>query len=1198
MKHFYRKYIGDQILSPPKVKPSMKLIAIIAFTILLFNTYGQSQITISMTQGPIESFFSQVQKQTGYSFVFTKEHIARANKVTIRVSNETLDNVLKLFFQQQNAITYAIKDKFIIIKKNVRGKNRPEPQNIPVGKPSKRSIGGKVVNETNDPIPSASIFDKKSGSTTITNNDGEFNLTIEDPTILRITNIGYESVEMKTTGQEYLNVIMKKKTTSLKEVVVNYNTGYQQINRERATGSFEYLNKEDLNRRTGIDILSRLEGLSNSILIDRRELSGNQNVISPNNIIIRGVGTLTETMKTPLIILNNLPYEGDIGNINPNDVENITILKDASAASIWGSRAGNGVIVITTKKGQLNQRGKLTLNVNTELMEKPDLFYFPQMSSSDFIDVEQFLFNQGVYDQYFDDKKNWPALSPVIEILEMKRKGLITEKEAVDKMNAMRAFDVRNDFEKYIYRTSISQQYSLGFSGGSDRMSYYLSGGFDTRAGALRGNDLQRITLRSENIYQATKNFEISVGLGYALNKAENSSLGDYKSGTYNYRGDQQLYPYARLADEAGNHLTLAKDYREGYTDTAGGGRLLNWKYSPLDEINLNSNITKSSDVNINIAARYKLTKSLKLEVKYAYEKTNSEQKIIYSQDSYAARNLINLFTELSDASIKYNIPVGSIVKVNDQDLTTHAANAQLIYNKVWNSKHNISATIGGEIRNALATDRGSIYYGYNENNLTAGKVDFANRYPRYGDRYPAEIPGVDIPFQETTNRNVSIYGMASYLYDNRYSLSLSARRDASNLFGAKINDKWKPLWSIGSAWIISNEGFFNLEQISFLKLRASFGYQGNVNTTVSPVTIIEYLPATASINNIPHANIFKPGNPGLTWETIGQLNTAVDFNAFNDRISGTVEYFKKYAKDLILSTPIDLTTGAGSVLRNSANMVTSGFEFKLSAAIINRKLKWTTEILFGSANSKVTDYLIDDQKRTIGAVIASGGTSIVPVKGIPPYSVYSYPFAGLDPQTGEALGYLGKTVSKEYFKIANQTIDTGNVFYHGSGIPTKYGSFNNIVTYKGLSLLVSIGYKFDYYFRKPTISYSGLFDNGVTHADYEKRWQQPGDELHTTVPSILYPDPTYGNRDVFYRNSSANILKGDHIRLEYIKLSYSINGSAPRKFPFQNLQVYVVASNLGILWRANKEKIDPDYATGNLFPLPKKISLGLSFQL
>jgi TonB-linked SusC/RagA family outer membrane protein len=1175
------------------MKLSIILLTVVALQV---SATGHSQgITLSLKNVPINVAFAEIRKQTNFDFFYDEAWLKNAKKVSIEAKDAPLDNVLEQCFKSQ-PFTYTISGSIITIRpRNVSHSENANVQTIlPI------DVRGRVVNEKGEPAVGVTVTIKGTEIVTSTNNNGEFSLrSIDREAVLVFTSVNMETFEYKVSGRSELSISLRTKISALREVTVTVNTGYQLIPKERATGQFEFISNEELNRRVGSNILSRLEGVTTGLLIDKRFSQPSNNTIELNHVMIGGLSTLTgspETIRSALIIVNNLPYEGNLNNINPNDIESITILKDAAAASIYGARAANGVIVITTKQGQANRPLQVYFNTNINITKKPDLFKLPFMSSSEYIDVETMLFNQGFYNSNLNDSK-YPALSPVVEILAKRRAGLLTASDSTSQIDQLRSTDVRSDFEKYIYRTSVNQQYSLNLNGGTERARYSISGGFDKGKKTLIGDEFRRITLNSTNNFSITKKFELQFEIRYSNVVSINNSLGDIGTSNYNYRDNSKyLYPYATFKNSGGDYTSTPKDYREGYTDTAGAGQLLNWKYKPIEEIKNSDKVTREQDILVKTGLNYRFTRYLTVSGLYQYEHTTGETKNYYSPDTYFARHLINLYTNVSETNTTLHnpVPMGGILDQLPYEMSLHIGRTQINFNHSWHSKHQFDGIIGGELKEVINSASGSRTYGFDEKTLSSSLIDNINRYPLYGNRGSQLIPPSPNSFLTKTDHFVSVYSNAAYTYDKKYTISGSVRKDAANLFGVDINNKWQPFWSVGGSWLISNESFFKSKIFSYLKIRSTYGYMGNVNNSLSPYTIISYYGANYSPYNLSYALIRNSANPGLSWETTKRLNLGVDFNIKDNRISGSIDLYKKSSDNLILSAIIDPTTGVSSIAKNSASMIGKGMEISLHSLNIKGPLSWNSELLFSWISNKVTDYLLDDKGQTAESVVGKG-LSIFPKIGYSPFSIFSYKFAGLDPNTGDPQGYLGKTISKDYLSIFNEAIDTANVVYHGSAIPTVFGNLNNIISYKGVSATINISYRFGYSFKKRTISYYDLYNSGIANADYSKRWQKTGDELRTSVPSMVFP-LSNNRRDAFYENSSANILKGDNVRLEYIKLGYTIPSSIANRLFVKNTQIYSTVENLGFLWRANKEGLDPDFNSGNAFFLPSlRISVGIS---
>ena len=1025
-------------------------------------------------------------------------------------------------------------------------------------------ISGKVIaSDTRLPVAGASVSLSSHTRAVATSNDGTFSITFDgDTDTLLISRVGYElqRVPVSRSTRQTLRIELQAAAKQLDEVVVN--TGFQYIPKERATGSFSYIDNRTLNLQQGTNILDRLNGVASGILFDYSKNTSDNKKLGFN---VRGLSTINGP-QDPLIVVDNFPYEGDINNINPNTVETITILKDAAAASIWGTRAGNGVIVITTKHGRFNQPVKIEFSTNVRITEKPNLFYLPQMTSSDYIDVEEMLYSQGYFSSAAGN--GYSALTPVADILYRRDNGLLSTDAANAQINALRNHDVRNDYNKYFYSNAVSQQYALNLYGGSDKIAYLVSAGIDKNISELDAR-YDRLNVRAENTYQPFKNVQLTAGITYT---SANTASGRPAYNTIMSGG--RYVPYLSFADEQGNPIAVAQSYRDEYTDTAGAGKLLNWKYYPLEDYKHGIARTNLQELLANLGVHFQLLLGLTADIKYQYERQASMGKTVQDTGSYATRNTINLFTQIDGSGNVTNIiPQGSILYQNDLYTIADNLRGQLNYTKSW-KRHTVSAIAGAETRQVKSTTNSNTQYGYNDDLLIASNIDFLNPYPTYVTGNNAYVSN-GLSFTETLNRYVSLFGNAAYTYNGKYTLSASARKDASNLFGVNTNDKWKPFWSAGVAWDISKESFYHISRLPYLKLRTTYGVSGNVDQTKSAATVLQYI-GVSGTTNLPAAFLTQYANPNLSWERVHLFNIGIDFNTRNEVFSGSIEYYHKKGTNLFGPSPLDYTGGLNSnyVIRNVADMKASGMDLNLQTINIGGAFQWRTGLLLSWYADKTTSYFLPP-----GFLYRPGfGADISPVVGKPLYAMFSYNMAGLDPQTGDPLGYLGKQLSKDYPSIVNSVTSPDSLHYIGPATPRWYGSVGNSFSWKGFTLDINIAFRLGYYFRKSSIDYSNLYSNGTGHSDFAKRWQKPGDEKITNVPSMVYPDVT--QRDYFYLLSQNTIDNAAHVRLQFINLAYDFSKLLPGQSIFKSLQLYINAANLGLLWRANKDGIDPEYPT------------------
>ncbi len=1155
-------------------------------TVILIATFMQvsaagfaQKITLSRSNAPLKGVLKELKNQSGYVFLFTETQLKMAKPVNLKVTGQDFQEVLKAVFENQ-PLTYNINEKTITIKekeKSIIDKVIDYFLNI--------DVKGKVVDENGEPLVGASVTVKGTNRLVTTNEKGEFSfMGVDEKAMLVISYIGYEIREIPVKA-DFGNVAMQMSTGKLDEVSVMVSTGYQSLAKERSTGSFTYIDNKKFNEQISTDVLSRLESTANGLVFDRARGPQPQ-------ITIRGLSTVQASMMEPLIVLDNFPYDGDINNINPNDVESITILKDAAAASIWGAKAANGVIIITTKKGKFNQPLAINFSVNATIADKPDLFYKKQMSSSDFIDVEQMLFEKGYYTSQINSASK-PVLSPVVELLIKRNTSSQTDIQLIDQqINSLRNRDVRNDFNRYIYQRPLKQQYSLTAQGGSALMGWNLSVGYDRNLDNLNAG-YDRLNLRFQNVLKPVKNLEITSGLTFSQSSTNSGKQG---YGNISSKGSS-IYPYAAFADDSGNAIPMAKDWRYNYIETVGGGKLLDWKYYPLDDYRHLKNSSKLSDLLANVGLNYHVVAGLNLDIKYQYERQSGNNELFQGQESYYARNMINGYTQIGSlGEVIYRVPKGAVVSYADNLMQSNNLRGQLNFNRDW-GRHSVTAIAGSELRQSNPIGHTSRIYGFDMNTLTSGTVDFTLQYPNYVTGNRSFIDN-GISISDRLTRFVSVYANAAYSYSDKYTISLSARRDASNLFGFQTNDRWNPLWSIGAAWELSKEDFYGksalYDLLPYVKIRTTYGFSGNIHPSMAAATTIQY-EGNSLYTMSPYAHFNNYANPDLKWETTGMLNLGLDFRSANNRVSGSVEYYRKKSKDLFATFPVDYTGGVGTTItKNAANMEGEGFDILFQSLNINADFKWNTELNFSANQDKITNFYLSSER---GSAFMAAVPTLTGVIGKPVYSMLAYRWAGLDPQNGSPRGYLNGEVSSNYANLTGVQTTLNDLEYYGSAIPTVFGSVGNTFSWKGFSASVRIMYKLGYYFRKSTISYSGLFANWNGHSDYANRWQKPGDELITNIPAMAYPASSPS--ESFYSFSAPNILKADHVRLQYINIAYQLNKSNNPKLPFKSAQFFINLSNLGILWQSNREGIDPDYDFGSstLKP-PKTYSAGIRLNM
>ncbi|MBB6237529.1 TonB-linked SusC/RagA family outer membrane protein [Pedobacter sp. AK013] len=989
--------------------------------------------------------------------------------------------------------------------------------------------------------------------------------------------MGYEKAVVKVSLplKASIKIYLQPAVHLLDEVQVH--TGYQVLPKERSTGSFTTLDNKLLAQQVGPNIISRLEAISSGLIVDRSTNGGGR-------LMIRGLSSI-QGPKAPLVILDNFPYEGDISNINPNDVENITILKDASAASIWGARAGNGVVVITSKNGRFNSKVKVDANINTSVAQSPNLSRLKQITSADYIDNEIFLYSKGFYQSQINNAQQ-PALSPIVELLLKKENGSVSATAAQAEIARLKLLDVRDQYQKYFYSAALNNQAALNISGGQELFKWYASVGLDDNR-SVTDAVFRKINSKMSLSYRPYKNLEVSAGF-YYTNSSARTGRPDYGS-ISSISGN--LYPYAEFADANGNALAIPKDRRASYLNGLAGGLLGDWLYYPLTDDQHVKNGTKTGDLILDASLLQKLPYGFSVTIKYQYENQERKNTVMSDGQSYFARNLVNDFAQYANNVVSYKIPKGGILDNTYNSLQVHNLRGQLNYSLNM-PVHVIAGFIGAETRQAAVNGLSSRLYGFRDDIISAGAVDYTSAFPSLTTGNNAFIPDRN-GIVATATRFVSVFSNFSYSYKARYTFTLSGRRDASNLFGVNTNDKWNLLWSAGLLWDISNEPFFSKNLFGTLKVRATYGLTGNIDPAMTSISTIAYV-GNSSNTGLPYARFNTYANPSLKWETSAMTNLGIDFSMLNNRLSGSLEYFHKKGKDLFGIASLDYSGGVGeSIVKNVAEMSGNGWELQLNSVNTQGRLIWKSSFNISGYRDRIDKYLLSNYQGSTFLGLA-GAPSVSGIVGSPVYSVYGYRWGGLDPANGDPIGYVGEKLSKDYNLITGVGTQLADLVYYGSAIPRVFGGLGNAFKYGNFELNVQCSFKLDYFFRRNSIQYANLNATGQGHADYALRWQQPGDEQSTDVPSQIYP--TVSARDNFYRGAGVLVTKGDHIRLQYINLGYS---PKIRSKVFRSVTVYATVSNLGLLWRANKQGLDPDYEIGLNGIIPAKtVSLGLRTSL
>ncbi len=518
--------------------------------------------------------------------------------------------------------------------------------------------GGTVTDAvTGLPVPGATLRLARHRAVIASSDaDGSFRIVFPAfPDTLVVSHVGYKPYSVViTTPVTNFRVTLEPVTTEMETVVVN--TGYQKLRPNEVNGSYVVLDSKALNEQTGTNILQRLNGVTNGMLFNIGKSGTNAGTANP--VSIRGLSTINGPL-FPLIIVDDFPYEGDINNINPADVESVTILKDASAASIWGARAGNGVIVITTKKGRFNQKLSANMQSSVMIMMPADLYYTPQVSVEDYIATEAMSFSKGYFNGIINNTSARPPLPPAVEVFLQRRQGLISAGDSAAMISKLEATDIREQYARHLQRKSVIQQHALSFTGGSNQIAWMLSAGHNRSVGENFSTS-SKTNIHLSNTIRPVKNLSVGMDAYYTSANDKTGALPFALVSKINNR----YIPYMSLVDADGNAAAIAL-YRSGYLDTAGAGRLLSWYYYPLNDHHHDHTTTHLQDVLASVSLQYSILPSLSATASYQYEKQWVTSDRLADKESYYTRDLINRFTQVGATAGSpniYPVPYGDVL--------------------------------------------------------------------------------------------------------------------------------------------------------------------------------------------------------------------------------------------------------------------------------------------------------------------------------------------------------------------------------------------------------------------------------------------------------------------------------------------------------------------------------------------------------
>ena len=896
--------------------------------------------------------------------------------------------------------------------------------------------------------------------------------------------------------------------------------------------------------------------------------------------VIRGTSTI-KADKSPLYVLDGVPFEGNLDDINPDDIANISVLKDATAASIYGARSTNGVIVITTKSGA---SGKISVSYSgmMEVSALPDRKYANNMTSSEFIGYQEDLFDKLVSSA--SNPLEGYYLNPVYKMMFDRRDGSLSDADYQAGIGKYRNYDRYDQVRKELVNASqFEQQHNIAVRGGSDFYKYSLSLTYRGESPYNKGQYTDRTGINVKNTFNLAK--WLSVDVGIMANDSQ-YSYSDGVSGIDILDGGEASY--MMLRDESGNPVEWGYEKNGAEIKRLKGIGLLNEAYYPVNEVDNQTYTNRNQYINLNVGANLKIADGLTAEVRYQTERTNQFSKDYWNKESYVVKNMINNAAKVEDyGTITYNIPTGGQVREVNLWKKSYTLRGQLNYSKQFGEDHDFKVLAGAERRRITAERNGQYRYGYDDNTLAYKRINESDitsgiwgteSLEGYFQMYIPKDPS----YLSSDDRYVSFYGNASYMFKQRFGFNASIRMDQSNLFGTDPRYQYKPLWSLGANAVIveqNNEGWLNR-----LNARLTYGINGNVYKDSGPYILARVSNWSNWYTNETYSTITSPPNSGLRWEKTHTLNFGLDFHLFN-RLSGTLDIYDKKTTDMIGSRAADPTYGWNSLVVNYASMRNTGFEITLNSNNITTKdFEWSSDLMFSYNKNNIL-------KLENGNNTAYSYVSGLDVREGKPYrSLYSVRYAGLD-ETGKPTAFNkdGEVVTS----LSDLTPD--DLVYSGTYDPPYSASLGNTLTYKGFSLYFMFVYyggnvmrdvmsKWNSYARSSEPYYDSYYTVN-TDKLYLNMWKQAGDEMSGSEKNLeITPAPdNHANNSTAYLWYAADthVQKADYIKLRELSLSYSFPRKIISKINLSGLSLTLQAQNIW-RWSANRYGLDPETWTSS----------------
>ncbi|MEO6000761.1 MAG: SusC/RagA family TonB-linked outer membrane protein [Chitinophagaceae bacterium] len=1081
------------------------------------------------------------------------------------------------------------------------------------------TIRGRITTKEGVPMEGVSVLVKGKNTGTTTNETGSFILSAVPPNAtIVVSNVGFETNEFKVAGKTSFTIVLEPSVSTLTDVVV---TGFQNIDKKKFTGAAVTLKAGDVKMDGYTDVSRMLEGRAAGVSV--------QNVSSTfgsaPKVRIRGATSINGDNK-PLWVVDGVVLEdivnisndqlssGDpttllgssVAGINSNDIESFDILKDAAATALYGARAMNGVVVITTKKGKSGKPSiNYTGNFSTQL--KPMYADYNIMNSAQQMSVLGELERKGILTSDILSRADYGVYGKMYSLLLPDANGNFPLQNTTEARSAfLKKYALTNtDWFDVLFRNSLMQEHSLSISSGTDKSQSFFSTSFYSDNGWTIADKVKRYTLNFRNNYNFSE--RLSAGFLTTGSVRQQKVPGTLKrvsnpvSGQFDRDFDINPFSYALNSSRT---LTAFDD--------AGNPDYFQRNYAPFNIMKeLENNYIDLSVIDLKLQGElgFKINKHLKYDFIGALRYVKSSQEHQITENA----NMANAYRAAGSSTIRENnkflyrdpdvpgsepivvLPYGGFYNRVEDKLLNFDVRNSLTYSNVIAEKHNINVLLGQQVKYADRQNFSNTGYGYQYDNGGIPFVDYRilkqtieSSFPYYG-------------LTKNYDRFAAFYLNAQYTYETKYNFYGTVRYDGSNQLGSSKTARWLPTWSFGGSWNMEEEGFIqDINWIDFLKLRASYGLTASLGPATNSNIVLKSAITNRTFPTERESiiQLVNLENSDLTWEKNYQTNIGVDGSFFKGKLNFSLDVYRRKSFDLISVIKTPGIGGEAYKAANYADMKSQGAEALIGGQVIKRKnWGWKTNLTFGYNKTEITN--VKNQPLIFDLVKAEGGNR----ESFPINSLFSLRFNGLTHNTGAPtfINQEGK-VSSDVFL---QDEEVSYLKFEGSVDPTITGGFSNTFNYRSLSLNIFITYQAGNKVRLYPAFRTGYSDLDAMPKEFVDRWEMPGDELITRIPSIL--DAFYATQQNGaspynnYNYSSERIADGGFVRLKTVSLSYNLDAASLKSIGFNNVSLTAAAINPWLIYSDKKLKgQDPEFynSGGVAQPISKQFTLSLKLGL